>query len=211
MERGNRLEPVARLDYAMRFNRKIEQLCLLHPNPMLDFMWTSLDGITVERDLILEIKAPTTADLHRKHTKGGVVPTFRYPQLQHQIAVVAAHFPQVRAVHYYSYWLDEEKAGQQPLPVCIEVLPDWTYIQELIKRECIFMHCVRTRQQPQPQHFAPYYGKGITPKFNLSMSGAGDSVMPPLPTGGKIIYGDPEDSKKRRSAAKARVCTTAQA
>src|SRR5262245_36014136 len=70
MERGNRLEPVAREDYSKRFNRNVEQLCMRHPHPDFEFMWTSLDGITIERDLILEIKAPTTAELHRKHTKG---------------------------------------------------------------------------------------------------------------------------------------------
>lgn len=67
IEKGNRLEPVARAHYESEFGVKTEQLCAIHP----DYPWmrTSLDGITEDRKVILEIKSPKTIKTHEKYIK----------------------------------------------------------------------------------------------------------------------------------------------
>lgn len=152
VRRGNELEPKARALYEKFFRNPVEQLCLLHPQHR--WMRTSLDGITLDREAVLEIKCPKSRDNHDKQIKiapGGRpfdgcfsvdgqvhtnallgIPAYRYAQMQHQLAVCNAQFG-TREVHYYSY-VDDRTWAQIVVPI------DEAYIAELIRREEIFYH-----------------------------------------------------------------------
>lgn len=169
MRRGNELEPKARLCYEAISGRRVEQLCLLHPEHT--WMRTSLDGITLDRHAVLEIKCPKNLENHRRQitpTKGSrlyrgisqevregkfittegefTIPPYRYAQMQHQLAVCNAHFG-TREVHYFSYFDDNNFAW-------IVVPIDEAYIEELIRREQIFyQQFVLPKVQPPPYLF----------------------------------------------------------
>jgi putative phage-type endonuclease len=143
IEKGKRLEPVAREDYEKRYGRKMEPVCMLHPK--YPWMRTSLDGLSEDGKIILEIKVPFTKENHLRQTEGGKIPSWRYPQMQHQIAVVSGHYD-VERVDYYSYIEDGD-------PICIPVYPDWEYIQELIRREEIFFGYIERKEQPTEEMF----------------------------------------------------------
>src|SRR5690606_29950916 len=92
-------------------------LCAIHP----EFPWmrTSLDGITEDNRVILEIKSPRSLENHIKQTKSGDVPSYRYPQLQWQLAVMREHFPEVERVDYISFYADilpRREGDDDPMP-----------------------------------------------------------------------------------------------
>jgi putative phage-type endonuclease len=158
IQQGKDLEPVAKAYYEEITGRKMEPICMVHP--VYTWMRTSLDGLSEDGKVILEIKVPFNQENHHKQATeiqliDGVkvrvpkrnVPTWRYPQLQHQLAVVMAHFGAER-VDYFSY--SHEKPDTS---VCIPIRPDFIYIQELIKREEIFFGYVERDEQPPADLF----------------------------------------------------------
>lgn len=164
MDRGNRLEPLARSTYEKgRYSRwddaldrfvltvekpcKVDQMCMVHPE--MQFLRTSLDGIKRNHRVIQEFKCPKDLKNHDRFTKAAEMPAWRYPQVQHQLGVVAAHFPQVERVDYVSFYV-EEKDGQvmKTNMRVIPVYPDWEYINELFRRAKIFMGYVAREERP---------------------------------------------------------------
>jgi putative phage-type endonuclease len=83
MRRGLRLEPVARRLYERRTGRLMEPCCVLHER--YDWLRASLDGLDLEGELVLEVKAPD-ATAHRLALSGEVPAHYR-PQVQHQLLV----------------------------------------------------------------------------------------------------------------------------
>ncbi len=130
IRQGTEKEPIAREFYEQHTGRKVEQLVVIHP----EYRWmrTSLDGITLDREYVLEIKCPVDKWKHYNQTKNGNIPHWRYPQLQHQLAVCKATFG-TRKLHYVSYVDDE-------IFRIIDVEHDEAYIRELIYREERFLH-----------------------------------------------------------------------
>lgn len=130
-ERGTRLEPLARNHYEAVTGYVVQPHCQAHP----DYPWmrASLDGITFEGDLILEIKCPGK-EAHAQALAGEVPEKYR-PQIQHQLAVTGA-----RVCHYFSF--DGEKG-------CLVVaVPDAAYIAQLIEREKAFWDCIQEDREP---------------------------------------------------------------
>jgi putative phage-type endonuclease len=162
MAHGELLEPVARKHYANKFTQNIRSLCAIHP----EFKWmrTSLDGITEDNRVILEIKCPRSRDNHVKQTRSGRVPTYRFPQLQWQIAVMREHFP-IERVDYVSFWQDETMTDM----VVIPIHPDEELIAELIRRGKRFVEQhLRTGIEPPPTIFLedlPLIGRYPKPKI----------------------------------------------
>jgi putative phage-type endonuclease len=146
IERGNRLEPLAREHYEKTFGLAVRTLCAIHPDK--PWMRTSLDGITEDNKAILEIKSPRSWDNHVKQTKNGTVPTYRYAQLQWQIAVMREHFPEVERVDYVSFFhkadsgATEVEDGEIPETDMrvIQVFPDERFIEELMRRAEFFIN-----------------------------------------------------------------------
>jgi putative phage-type endonuclease len=149
MERGNFYEPVARDLYAASFGVEVEQMCAVHPEKL--WMRTSLDGITADRRVILEIKTPKNKANHLKQTAKGKVPTHRYPQMQWQIAVMREHFPQIERVDYVSFLVEDEDPMNENPNVemkIIPVLPREDYIAEMMRRAEIFVGYLERREYP---------------------------------------------------------------
>jgi putative phage-type endonuclease len=133
MQRGHDLEPIARVEYEVYTGNVVRPDCFIHGE--YDFMRASLDGITADGKLLVEIKAPG----YRAHSEAlrGNVPHYYWPQVQHQLAVTGAE-----VAHYWSY--KPETGG-----VLIEVLPDFEYISHLIEVEREFWNCVVTDTPPE--------------------------------------------------------------
>jgi putative phage-type endonuclease len=146
MARGTRLEPEARKHYEKMNGVTARQLCAIHPDK--PWMRTSLDGITDDNKVILEIKSPSTFDRHVKQTRGGGIPDYRYPQLQWQIAVMRAHYPQVERVDYISFWIDETDELKFVDMKVIPIYPNEEFIAEMIRRAEIFVKYLESKTEP---------------------------------------------------------------
>ena len=95
----------------------------------------SLDGISDDGRVVLEVKCPGAAD-HAVACRGGV-PAKYVPQLQHLLAVAGAE-----VCHYWSY-----RDGEGAL---VEVAPDRAYVERLIEREREFWRHVVEDRRPRP-------------------------------------------------------------
>jgi putative phage-type endonuclease len=129
MDRGNRLEPVAR-----RIMENMLQECFANVCGESDehpWMRLSSDGMSMDGAVMIEIKCPGKKD--HAIAKAGKVPDKYVGQLQHSLAVGGADL-----IIYGSYRPEEDK-----LPVLIEVRPDHAYISELIEREGAFWKAVQ--------------------------------------------------------------------
>ena len=136
MRRGQRLEPEARALYIRTTRVRVAPVCLEHGTHR--WMRGSLDGISADGGVVLEVKCPGAAD--HGVALGGRVPEKYVPQLQHLLAVSGAE-----VCHYWSY-----RAGAGAL---IEVTPDHGYIRSLIERERRFWRHVLEGRRPQPRLF----------------------------------------------------------
>lgn len=88
MQRGTDMEPLARAAYEAQTGLIMQPLVL-----QAGEYSASLDGVTLEGDLILEIKCPvrgTRSDLWQD-VQGGVVPEHYAVQVQHQLMVAGAN------------------------------------------------------------------------------------------------------------------------
>jgi len=136
MQRGQRLEPEARGLYIRTTGVRVEPVCLEHS--ARPWMRGSLDGLSADGSVVLEVKCPGAAD-HGVAVRGEI-PGKYVPQLQHLLAVSGA-----RVCHYWSY---RDGAG-----TLIEVAPDRSYIRTLIEREQDFWRHVLEDRRPQPRLF----------------------------------------------------------
>ena len=137
MRRGQQLEPVARARYTAVTGVRVAPVCLEHPAH--DWMRGSLDGLSDDGGVVLEIKCPGARD--HAVARAGAVPAKYVPQLQHLLAVARAPL-----CHYWSF-----RDGEG---VLIEVAPDPGYIAGLIERERRFWGLVLADRRPLPQLFA---------------------------------------------------------
>ena len=94
MQRGQLLEPVALKKYE-DFTGNL-MVPLVKINPFINWMMASLDGISIDQDLIIEIKC-THAKNHAM-ARSGKIPEYYYPQIQHQLCVC-----DIDLCHYYSF------------------------------------------------------------------------------------------------------------
>lgn len=131
MRRGIALEPVARAAYEAYTGNIVEPHCRIHPQH--DFMLASLDGISLDEDLILEIKCPGTED--HSLARAGKVPQKYIAQIQHQLSVTGAE-----VCHLWSF------DGAQGM--LVEVYPDGAYIHDLVEAERTFWGYVQADEPP---------------------------------------------------------------
>lgn len=129
MRRGSRLEPFARHAYAVSHGEFMPPLCVVHDDH--EWMSASLDGISDCGTVLLEIKCPGRRT--REDAKKGKIPAYYYSQLQHQAAVTGA-----TRLLYYS-WTDD--ADEEP--VLMEIPRSDEYIERLIRREKLFVECLK--------------------------------------------------------------------
>ena len=129
MARGKRLEPIVREMYEDLTGLKVEPACVEHES--YPWFMASLDGITKDGRLIVEIKCPND----RAHSEAlrGWIPKYYYPQVQHQLGVTGA-----KVAHYVSY-SDADKFKLHERLALVEMRPNEGYIKELFLKELSFV------------------------------------------------------------------------
>jgi putative phage-type endonuclease len=105
----------------------------------IDWMAASFDGMTIEGDAIVEIKAPGKKD-HSTALKGKI-PEKYYPQLQHQIYVSG-----LQMAYYYSF--DGEKG------IVLKVKRDDVYIDNMIQKLFEFWQLIQAQQDKKEPVYA---------------------------------------------------------
>lgn len=86
MENGVLYEPIAREAFIKHTGENVIPMCGSHKE--LDFLKVSLDGISPEHDLVLEVKCPINKYSFLNHKKR--VPKYYYCQMQSQLFVTQA-------------------------------------------------------------------------------------------------------------------------
>ena len=129
MARGTRLEPEVRALLEKRLG-VLEPATLTHPT--IEWMRASVDGISLDGNLVVEIKCPGQAD--HDFAKAGQVPPKYVPQVQHILAVTGCE-----KLIYASY-----NGGV----VTVSVPRDEAYIALLIKAEQAFWEAVQAGIPP---------------------------------------------------------------
>jgi len=94
-ERGNEMEPRARARYELIHLRDMPPVTMEHPE--FPFIRASLDGLSTDGKIVLEIKCPGEKD--HQTAKAGQVPEKYIWQLEHQLFVTGAE-----EAHYFSYY-----------------------------------------------------------------------------------------------------------
>jgi putative phage-type endonuclease len=131
MRRGVELEPVARTLYEATTGQIVEPALVVHRE--YEWLRASLDGITIDGELPIEIKCPGRSAHH--DALEGHVPDYYWPQVQHILFVVG-----VARLDYVSF------DGTNIVIVPVE--QDTAYQSELFKAEREFWRCVVNRTPP---------------------------------------------------------------
>lgn len=131
MRRGKELESAAIKAFESSTGYQVFPKVVYHPE--VPFMMASLDGITLEGDVAVEIKCPgkKTHDLALE----GKIPDHYYAQMQHQLACTG-----LDEMWYYSF---DGMAGRG-----IKVFRDDDFIENLISEEKKFWEMVQNKTPP---------------------------------------------------------------
>ena len=132
--RGRELERLARRVYEQQTGTQMEPLCLVHDE--LEWMRASLDGLSFDGSIVLEIKCPMSLR-DQTAAQQGQVPPHYYAQLQHELEVSRA-----AEVHYWSF---DGSTGS-----LVRVRPDREYLKRLLDAEAAFWQLVRQNVWPEP-------------------------------------------------------------
>lgn len=131
MQKGHELEPIALEAYNNLTGNKAEPRVVFHEK--YKWMMASLDGLSSDKSVIVEIKCPGKTD--HDTAKEGKIPDKYYPQLQHQLATLGTN-----VLHYFSF-----RNGDFKL---IEVERNDSYIERLLKEEGDFWKCLQNWEPP---------------------------------------------------------------
>jgi putative phage-type endonuclease len=131
MQRGVDMEQAARDWFEDKTGIAIYPEVVLHPE--IPYLMASIDGMSEDRKIIVEIKCPGKAD--HCVAKNGSPPAKYYSQLQHQIEVC-----KVEKTYYLSF---DGKDG-----ILLVVEKDEDYIKNLLTREAEFWDCVNEFRAP---------------------------------------------------------------
>ena len=159
MERGKRLEPDARALYQSVTGNLVRPVCVQHD----EYPWlrASLDGLSLDEKLVLEIKCPLNPSNHRK-TFRGHYPAYYKAQLQHQLLVTGAE-----VLHYWSYYPDDGQFAPERQYRLVEVHPDREYQKKLFRRERAFWE--RLKKMRQVDLLRPVLQREFPAKFGVTV------------------------------------------
>lgn len=135
-ERGSELEPKVRARYELMALEDMAPAIAEHPT--FTICRASLDGISKDRKLILEIKCPSK-DSHLE-ALAGKVPDHYKPQVQYQLAVTGAD-----KCHYFSYY---DRDPEIEMSALVEVIPDFPYQGFLFDAVLRFWELVKSKTPP---------------------------------------------------------------
>ena len=131
MRYGKEMEETARRTYESYTGNLVSPEIVFHPEKK--FMMASLDGLSLDRSIAVEIKT-SNADDHEL-AKKGKIPEKYFPQVQHQLACL-----NLNLLHYFSY-----RSGEG---VIVEVERDEAFIQRLYLEEGNFWDKVLSLDAP---------------------------------------------------------------
>lgn len=129
---GRTNEEPARIAYEKYTGNLMLPQMVFHPTKK--FMMATLDGLSPNGDIAVEIKCPKESD--HELAKAGKVPEHYIPQLQHQLACL-----NINQLHYFSY-----RDGEG---VIVEVEKDNAYINTLYAEEGRFWQQVLDLEPPE--------------------------------------------------------------
>jgi putative phage-type endonuclease len=151
-------EEEARQVYIKKTGIQVKPVCLTHPE--YPFLRASLDGLSDDRKIVVEIKCPQPGNF--KKAQQGKVLDYYYTQLQQQVGICNALFGN-ETVDYYVY-----RGGQD---VLFRVPFNRAYFAEIIRRGKMFWDMVESKTPALPRHFGlemmqaysqPYVVEGMT-------------------------------------------------
>lgn len=145
MRYGTEMESIALCEAEKMLGIFFSPEVLLHPER--DWMMSSLDGLSLDGKIAIEIKCPYSRDNHIETLQTGKVPARYYPQLQHTIEVA-----RLDGIYYFSYHPSEP-------PFLQWVKRDDDYIQSLIEKEEKFLRCMRGEDTLLPVREDEYFLK----------------------------------------------------
>ena len=122
MRRGNDLEGQAREAFELETGRSVYPLVCVHP----DYPWliASLDGITIDKKIAVEIKCPGKKT-HEATIKSREIPSYYIPQLQQIMSVTG-----LDEIYYFSFDPDSS--------ILLKLSRDDEYIKVLIEKARLF-------------------------------------------------------------------------
>jgi len=133
MQHGVDNEDFARADFCKAMMVEVEPAVIKSDEH--DWMIASLDGISADNKVAVEIKCPYSISSHLI-AAAGEVPRHYWIQIQHQMSVTG-----LDKLYYCSFFNDESEI--------IEVERDDKFIKELIKEEEKFYKCILEKKQPE--------------------------------------------------------------
>ncbi len=182
MERGKRLEPVARKAYENLFGESFTPLCVVSEQHLDDngkpWIMASLDGMDAFGSKGLEIKSP--GEKTHRMALAGSVPDYYQDQMQWQFLAAENKF---LSIDYVSF--NPDFPGNEKL-VVIQIFPDLVRQQELLTMAKVFRKCVLEGVPPcgsefeaaakifvVANHNADIYAKKLKEAKELVISAAG--------------------------------------
>jgi putative phage-type endonuclease len=134
MSRGVQLEPLALAEYNKRTGNNAKP-CVVFSEE-IEWMGASLDGLSEDQKIVLEIKCPGKKD--HELAALGKIPEKYVAQLQHQLYTSGNSL-----LHYFSY--SEESC------FLIEVKRDEVFIEKMLEAEKQFWDMLNNFESPEPQ------------------------------------------------------------
>lgn len=125
MARGTALEDEARDAFEALTGHVV--FPQVYPHPQHPWMIASLDGMSIERDVVVEIKCPGIEQA-LKTFRSKKIPVYYFAQLQHQMAVTG-----LNEIYYFSYYPASEDSAE--CSILLKQQRDEEYINKLIARE----------------------------------------------------------------------------
>ncbi len=138
MQRGKQLEAEAKKAFEKKTGLVVWPNVLIRPKH--EFIIASLDGITMDSKVAVEIKYP--GEKTHKMAQDGHIPKHYQIQMQYQLAVTG-----LQMMFYYSY--DGEKGE------ILEVQRDEALIEEILIKENEFFHFMQTSISPVNERLDP--------------------------------------------------------
>lgn len=132
MKYGREMEEPARQAYERYTNNLVTPEVIFHPQ--IKYMMASLDGLSLNGDIILEIKNANEED--HALAEEGKIPEKYIPQLQHQLDCLPGS-----VLHYWSF-----RKGKGAL---VEVSRDEEYVKNLVLEEGCFWDKVLQFESPE--------------------------------------------------------------
>lgn len=133
---GSNLEPIARSAYESMTGNLVAPEVIFHKS--IPFLMASLDGLSIDKDLAVEIKCINKSD--HELARQGIIPPQYKPQVYHQLECLGHEM-----MHYFSY-----HAGEG---IIVEVHRDEEYQSYLKEKLAEFWNCVETFSCPPMSDF----------------------------------------------------------